>query len=124
MTRRELPEWIGKTPDTAIPARVKARIMAAQGDLCALCNQPFTPQNPPEFDHTESLVNGGENREGNLRALHRDCHRAKTNTDVAVKSKDARVRAKHFGLAKKKIPVGGWAAQRFKKMPDGRVVPR
>ena len=25
---------------------------------------------------------------------------------------------------KPRVPVGGWAALKFKRMPDGRVVPR
>jgi 5-methylcytosine-specific restriction enzyme A len=124
MTRREVPEWIGRTPETAIPPRVKARVMAKSGDCCEHCGGPFTAVRPPEFDHRLSLVNGGENRESNLQALHRDCHRSKTNADVAMKAKDARVRAKHFGIAAVKQPIGGWAAKRFKKMPDGRVVER
>ena len=35
------------------------------------------------------------------------------------------VRAKHLGLKEKpRVPVGGWAALKFKRLPGGRVVPR
>lgn len=31
---RALPEWIGKTPDTAIPARVRVRVFERFGGIC------------------------------------------------------------------------------------------
>lgn len=122
---REVPEWIGATDDTPVPARVRARVIDRAGDCCEHCGGRFRPQNPPEIDHRVALIAGGENREANLQALHRDCHRGKTAGDVAEKAKVARVRAKHLGLKDKpRIPVGGWAAQKFKRTVDGRVVPR
>lgn len=124
MTRRSVDEWIGKTPETAIPPRVKDRLKLAAGNCCEKCRGPLSAQNPPEFDHRISLVNGGENRESNIQVLHRDCHRGKTKQDVAIKSKDARVRGKHFNTAPKKQKIGGWQFEKFKKMPDGRVFNR
>lgn len=122
---RAVPEWIGATDDTAIPPRVKARVLDRAGGCCEDCGRAFTPQTPPEIDHATALINGGENREANLRALCGFCHGAKTAEDVAQKAKVARVRAKHLGLKDRpKMPVGGWAALKFKRMPDGRVVPR
>lgn len=122
---RPVPEWHGTRPETALPARVKLRILAQQEDCCAECGRQFSPACPPEFDHERALVNGGQNRESNLRALCEFCHAPKTARDVAEKAKVARVRAKHLGLKEKpRVPVGGWAALKFKRMPDGRVVPR
>lgn len=121
---REVPEWVGKTDDTAIPPRVRARVVDRAGGCCEECRAEFTPALRPEIDHRVALILGGENRESNLRALCRHCHRPKTNADVAQKAKEARVRAKHLGLAPQKRKVGGWAATKFKRMPDGRVVPR
>lgn len=125
--RREVPEWIGKTPNSAIPPRVQLRVIERAGNCCASCHHPFTALTKPEIDHIVALVNGGENREGNLQALCRWCHRPKTDADVALKAKVARVRAKYLGIegdTRNKRPVGGWAAKKFKKMPDGRVVDR
>jgi len=48
-----------------------------------------------ECHHDIALVNGGENREGNLRPAHRWCHRLATNADVAEKSRVYRKRATH-----------------------------
>lgn len=122
---RAVPEWFGDQAETAIPTRVKLRILDRQDDCCAQCGRRFSAVCRPEFDHKTALVNGGENREKNIQALCAEfCHPAKTAEDVAEKAKVARVRAKHLGLAPRKKPIGGWAALRFKKMPDGRVVAR
>ena len=113
---RATPEWIGKTDETATPPRVKARIVMRQDGICDCgCGQKLGAAGEPiEFDHEVALINGGENRESNLRALRRPCHAVKTKADVAEKAKVARVRAKHLGLTKpkKKIPY-----RRFDKTP-------
>lgn len=105
---RATPEWIGKTDETPAPPRVKARIVLAQDGICACgCGVKLGAAGEPiEFDHTVALINGGENRETNLRALRRPCHGVKTRADVAEKAKVARVRGKHLGLktTKRKMP--------------------
>ena len=50
-----------------------------------------------ELDHKIALINGGENRETNLAPALSFAHKIKTRTDVKVKSKIARVKAKHLG---------------------------
>lgn len=122
--RRAVPEWRGVSPDTAVPARVQLRVIERAAGCCEECGRAFGPALRPEIDHKTALINGGENRENNLQALCPFCHLPKTAEDVAEKAKVARVRAKHLGLAPRKKPIGGWAALRFKKMPDGRVVAR
>lgn len=125
MSARSLDEWVGRTSDTAIPPRVKARIIETQGGCCANCGNAFSARLRPEFDHIVALINGGANAESNVQALCDLCHGAKTGRDVELKSTVARKRAKNLGLiSRPKVPIGGWAARRFKKMPDGRVVPR
>lgn len=101
---RSTPEWIGKTDETAAPSRVKARIVLAQEGVCACgCGMKLGAAGEGiEFDHIIALINGGENREANLRALRRPCHAIKTRADVAEKAKVARVRAKHLGLGPKR----------------------
>lgn len=77
-----------------------------------------------ECDHVLALVNGGENRESNLAPALSAAHKAKTAADVAQKSKDRRVRAKHIGLHKPKSIVPGSRASPFKKLLNGQVVRR
>ncbi len=126
MTSRALPEWIGKTPDTAIPARVKARIVMGQDGICACgCDVKLGAAGEAiEFDHEVALINGGENRESNLRALRRPCHAQKTRADVAEKSTVARKRDKHLGLTKTRFPLPGGKGSKFKRKIGGGVVRR
>ena len=121
---RPVPEWIGKTDTTPAPPRVKARIVLAQDGLCACgCGVKLGAAGETiEFDHEVALVNGGENRESNLRALRRPCHGTKTKADVAEKAKVARVRAKHLGLKPKTRKIPGSKGTGLRKRMDGTVV--
>ena len=121
---RSVPEWIGKTDNTAIPPRVKARILQRQDNKCAVTDMVFNAALKPEFDHIIAIANGGENRESNIQALCEFAHKHKTKKDVAQKSRDARVRAKHLGLHKPKSKLAGSKESKWKRKVDGTVVPR
>ncbi len=95
---REVPEWIGKTDDSPIPARVRARVFEAHGGRCHISGRKIGAGEPWDCDHVIALINGGENRESNLAPALRDKHREKTAQDVSIKSKTARMRAKHLGI--------------------------
>lgn len=97
MSRALDKEWVGKTDDTAIPARVKDRIVKRFGGVCQECRIPFSEIVKPQFDHIISLINNGANAEDNLQPLCRPCHGAKTKIDVAEKSAVYRSRAKSLG---------------------------
>ncbi len=105
MTRRSLPEWIGASPDSAIPDRVKSRRMALYQDRCASCGRHTALCGKLELDHVIALVNwtgdGHGNRESNLQPLCAGCHGLKTKTDVAVKATAARKRNKRLGITKR-----------------------
>lgn len=125
MTDRTLPEWIGKTADTAIPPRVKLRLIDGQGGKCASCVRNLGLAGEPiEFDHIIALINGGENREANLQALCPFCHRGKTAEDVAEKSTVARKRKKALGLTKTRFPLPGSRGSKWKRKIGGGVVRR
>lgn len=87
---RSLPEWIGKSDNTRAPKRVRDRIRERH-PTCYLCTRPFVEGEAVALDHVTALINGGENRESNLRPVHVKCHAEKTAEDVAEK---ARVAAK------------------------------
>ena len=103
---RETPEWIGKTDDSAIPPRVRVRIFERCGGVCHLSGRKIMAGEAWELDHVIALINGGEHRESNLAPALKAAHRAKTAEDVALKSKVARIKAKHLGQWPKgpKIP--------------------
>jgi 5-methylcytosine-specific restriction enzyme A len=98
MTARAVPEWIGKTPDTPIPKRVKDRIVENQEHLCAEFKTRFTAIDKPIFDHIIPLADGGENRETNLQALSMAAHAVKTKAEASERASVRRKRAKHLGL--------------------------
>ena len=124
LTGRTTEEWIGKTPDTAIPARVKLRIFEAHGGRCYLSGRKINPGDAYDFDHKLALCNGGENRESNLAPVLRVEHRKKTADDVNIRAKADRVRKKHLGIWKPKTIVPGSKASPWKKRADGTVVRR
>lgn len=95
---RTLPEWIGKTDDHRAPGSVRDRIFQREGGKCHLCSQEINGKKW-DLDHVKALINGGENRESNLKPVHRKCHVEKTAQDVAAKAKAAAIRQKHTGAA-------------------------
>ena len=98
MTGRSVPEWIGSTPDTPVPPRVKLRVFEAHGGVCYLSKRKIRGGDNWDAEHVIAIINGGENRERNLAPALVGPHRAKTAKDVAIKSKTARQRAKHLGI--------------------------
>jgi 5-methylcytosine-specific restriction enzyme A len=105
---RTVPEWIGETPETAVPLRVKLRVFDAHGGRCHWSGKKIAAGDRWDVDHVRALINGGENRESNLAPILREKHREKTALDIDEKSKVARVRAKHLGL---------WPKSRFQIQP-------
>ena len=96
--KRSVPEWIGKTPDSAIPARVRLRVFEAYGCKCYLTGRAIRAGDQWDIDHIIALANGGENRENNLAPVLRAAHREKTKKDVADKAKADRLRKKQLGI--------------------------
>jgi 5-methylcytosine-specific restriction protein A len=102
---RAVNEWIGKTDDTAMPARAKDRVLRAAGDCCVRCERKVGGKLRAEFDHIVPLILGGANRESNIQLLCSECHVAKTKLDVKLKAKVARVRKKHLGFLAERGPT-------------------
>lgn len=115
---RSVPEWIGKTDNSRIPASVKQRIVEAQDNRCALTNVEFRPGDQIEFDHKVDLWLHGENRESNLRAVLKEAHRKKTDAQAKIRAKVMRNKQKHLGLRPKK------PKSPYKKKVCGTVVDR
>lgn len=121
---RSVPEWIGKTPDEAIPPRVKVRVFERYHGVCQCgCKTTIRVGMKWEADHAVALVNGGDHRESNLVPLLVDHHKVKTAQDVAVKSKTYRMKAKNLGIRKRSSFACG-RYSKWKKRVDGTVVPR
>lgn len=125
MTPRSLPEWIGRTPDSAVPPRVRLRVFDKFNQCCAGCGLSLVGKRWT-CDHIKALINDGENRESNLQPLGDDCcNKKKNKSDVAIKSKTYAVRAKHVGIrsrGSRPMPCGKDSP--FKKKMSGEVVRR
>lgn len=114
---RSVEEWRGKTADSPIPPRVRLRVFERDGGICQCgCEMVIFPGDKWQTDHTVALINGGENRESNLRTLLVKHHASKTAADVAEKSRVNRKRAAHLGIKKRRRTIPG---RKF----DGTPVP-
>lgn len=120
---RSTDEWIGATDDTAIPPRVRRRVFDRACGRCEVCTRVLNPGDAWQADHIVALVNGGANRESNLRCICDWCHKAKTRADVAEKARTRRIQARHLGIKKpSRFPTA--KTGKFKQKIDGKVVPR
>jgi len=120
---RSLPEWIGATQDTPVPPRVRLRVKERAEHRCQNCTRPIVAGERWVADHIVAIVNGGENRERNLQLLCDWCDRnVKTPADVAQKSKEYEIRAKHNGVRPKQArPLPGTRASGIRRRMDGTV---
>ena len=120
---RAVPEWIGKTDDSAIPPRVRLRVFARYDGVCYLSDRKITASDKWEAEHIIAIINGGQNRESNLAPALVVPHKVKSAADMKQKSKNYRVRAKHTGI-KKPSRFPGSRDSKFKKRMNGNVVLR
>jgi 5-methylcytosine-specific restriction enzyme A len=121
---RSLDEWIGKDDDSPIPPRVRLRVFLKFDGVCQECGGKITHKRWI-CDHRIAIINGGENREGNLGPIHESCDKTKTRADVKEKSIVYRKKAKNIGLKLTKgRPFPGGKNSPWKRTMDGRVVKR
>ena len=121
---RKIPEWIGKTHETAPPPRVKIRLLDKSQSRCVCCGRHIGPALPPRFDHIVPLKDGGENREGNLQVLCVQCHALKTKGEAKDRAMVHRKISAHYGIKQSKNPMPGSKASPWKRRMDGTVVRR
>jgi 5-methylcytosine-specific restriction protein A len=120
---RSVPEWIGKTSDSAVPPRVRDRVFRKYDGRCQCgCNREIRPGEDWDCEDTIAIINGGERREKNLKPWLSEHHPKKTAADVAEKSRVYRKRARHRGIKLRKgRPMPGSKASGLKKRMDGTV---
>ena len=122
---RTVKEWVGKTPDSKIPARVRLRVFEAHGGVCHLSGRKIMAGDKWDIDHVQALVNGGLHIESNLAPALRDKHREKTAADVKEKATVARKAKANLGIKSppaKPIKSAGFAPKPVKpstaRQPD------
>jgi 5-methylcytosine-specific restriction protein A len=120
---RSVPEWKGKTDDEAVPPRVRVRVFDRFGGRCQECTRKIAAGERWVCDHTTAIINGGANRETNLRPICDWCDKhVKTPADVAEKSDVAERRAKHIGAMPKRR--SSLSHPTLRKKLSGEVVAR
>ena len=104
---RDLPEWIGATPDSRVPDHVRVRIFDRHKGICHIAKRKIRAGEPWQVEHVIAIINGGDNRESNLAPALSDKHKLKTARDVAEKSRIYRKRKKHLGLRGRRRTIPG-----------------
>jgi 5-methylcytosine-specific restriction protein A len=128
---RDVPEWIGKDDNTAIPPRVKLRVKDKANGLCEICKVEAVRG---EVDHITPVIFSTPdeplNRERNLQWLCVNHHKAKTKSDVALKSLVAKRQIRTAGI--ERVPAfralreklnlkWNWKTRRYEKMADDQA---
>jgi 5-methylcytosine-specific restriction protein A len=116
---RDVPEWVGRSDNTAPSEACKRRILDRQGECCAITGVALRDGVKVHWDHKVPLWLGGENRENNLQAITEAAHKAKTATEATVRAKVNRIRAARHGKKK-----AGFGNQHLKKSVDGTIYDR
>jgi 5-methylcytosine-specific restriction enzyme A len=98
MMPRNVKEWVGKTPDSKIPPRVRLRVFEAHNGVCHLSGRKIAAGELWDCDHIIAIINGGLHCESNLAPALRDKHREKTAADVKEKATVARKAKANLGL--------------------------
>lgn len=122
MTGRSVPEWIGKTPDSKVPASVRARVFLSAEGICHISKRKIRPGEAWEVEHIRPLhlARPGENlnRESNMAPALVQPHREKTAREMAAKGKADRIRNRHLGITK---PKGSLSHPTLVRGFDGKV---
>lgn len=122
---RSVDEWIGRTPDTPAPPRVRKRVFEARSGRCHRCCRKIDAAGGERWtlEHMKALINGGENRESNLDVTCDWCLPAKNAEDVAEKSRVYHKAARNIGVdlnpSRQRIRSAG-----FRKAPKQRSASR
>lgn len=117
---RSVPEWIGRTDDTAAPPRVRARVFERCNGRCHRCGRKINAGEKWTLEHLIAIINGGRNAESNLSVTCDWCLPVKNAEDVAIKAKSAKVRQAHIGIR----PAPKMRGQGFRKAPPQRSASR
>lgn len=98
---RTVKEWIGKTDDSMPGKPVRERLLRIF-PACYLCTRPFVAGDKVELDHKVALRDGGENRERNLRPVHKHCHATKSAKEQTDRAKVRKSKLNSLGMGKLK----------------------
>lgn len=119
---RSVPEWIGKTDDSAVPSRVRLRVWDREEGKCHRCRRQIPADDAWIIEHRLAIILGGANAEPNLCLSCSWCKPVKDAEDAAAKSKTAAVRSKHLGIRPEPTIRSGGFAPRQKQRSATRPI--
>jgi 5-methylcytosine-specific restriction protein A len=104
---RTVEEWIGATPDSVVPARVKLRVFRRYDGRCYLSGAKINVGDAWDVEHIIPLgLDQTGNRESNLAPALKEPHKEKTARDRRAMAKADRIAKKRLGLwPKSKRPL-------------------
>jgi 5-methylcytosine-specific restriction endonuclease McrA len=111
---RSIPEWIGRTDDSAIPEKVQLRVFEANERRCFLCGNLIRPGDGMDIHHKTPLIDGGRHAESNLVPVHRKCHRIQTAREAQERAEHRGTVKSHYGIRTSKRKLQGPG---FRKAP-------
>jgi 5-methylcytosine-specific restriction endonuclease McrA len=126
---RSTAEWTGRSDDTPVPPRIRAKVFKDKGGKCHRCSRIIDAAGGERWtcEHMIALINNGQNRESNLDVTCAWCLPIKNAEDVAEKSRAYRRTAKNIGVdlkpSRKRIQSAGFrkaAPQRSASRPLNR----
>lgn len=119
---RTTKEWIGRSDDSVPPPTVKLRLFLRYFGVCGECGRTIRTGESWALDHTVALINGGENRENNLKPMHLVCHKLKTGQDIEIRTETRQKQMAHYGIKKSKgRPMPGTRRSGLRKRMSGKV---
>lgn len=121
---RKVAEWIGKTDDAMPSPRVRQRIYDANEGICHICSLPIKTGETWHLDHVKALIEGGENRESNMKPAHAHCNLAKAKQETKRKAKVQRTRQKHTGARKPKGTIQSRGFEKTERKEKATLPPR
>lgn len=87
-----------------LTAKQKTEILSAN-TICPLCKLEIASVKEAQFDHVIPIALGGDAKPSNMVAMHRNCHRIKTDDDVKKIAKVKRIRKKASGETRPKRKI-------------------
>jgi 5-methylcytosine-specific restriction protein A len=123
---RAVEEWIGKTPDSKIPDRVKLRIWRREEGRCYLTGKKIMPNDSFEYEHKKRIEDGGQHRESNIFLALKEPHKRKSAEERAAAKKADDIAKRHIGISqpKQKLKSRGFARERKAPKIDKSALPQ
>lgn len=125
MMPRALPEWIGKTPDTKVPDRVRTRVFERENGICHISKRRIRAGEIWHLEHKIPLSENGEHRESNLFPALVEPHKAKTRQEAKERKKVNAMKAAHIlPREPSKRPIQSRGFDKTQRTPKPSLTPR